>query len=96
MIETIKAKAFAFKDKAIAFVKREPVIIMYAILAAVTVAAHFGFAVSPEILVSIDAVLVPVLAYFTRKQVTPLAELEPMTVDKFIDLYGRGLEEESV
>ena len=93
MIETIKAKALAFKDAAIAFVKREPVIIMYALLAAVNVAAHFGFEVSPEHLASVDAVLVPVLAYVTRKQVTPLSELEPMTVQKFIDLYGEGEEE---
>jgi hypothetical protein len=75
---------------AVAFVKREPVIIMYAILGAVTGAAHFGFAVDPEILVGIDAILVPILAYVTRKQVTPMAELEPMTVDKFIELYGEG------
>jgi hypothetical protein len=93
MIETIKAKAIAFKDAAIAFVKREPVIIMYAILAGINVAALFGFEVAPEHLVTADAVLVPVLAYFTRKQVTPLSELEPMTVQKFIDLYGEGDEE---
>jgi hypothetical protein len=93
MIETIKAKALAFKDAAIAFVKREPVIIMYAILAGINVAAYFGFAASPEHIAALDAVLVPTLAYFTRKDVTPISELEPMTVQKFIDLYGEGEEE---
>jgi uncharacterized protein involved in response to NO len=90
MIENIKAKAAAFYHNAVAFVKREPVVIMYAILAAVNAAAYFGFEVSPEALAAVDAVFVPFLAFITRRQVTPLANLEPMTVDKFVELYGEG------
>ncbi len=83
---TIKERFLALIDKA----KREPVILMYGILFAVNAAAYFGFEVPVEWLAAVDTALVPALAYLTRKQVTPLAELEPMTVNKFIELYGEG------
>ena len=91
MIETIKARLAALINKA----KGEPVILMYAILAAVNAAAYFGFEVPAEWLAAVDSALVPALAYLTRKQVTPLSKLEPMTVQMFIDLYGEGDEEET-
>lgn len=92
MIETIKARFAALLKRA----KGEPVLIMYAILAAVNAAAYFGFEVPTEWLASIDAALVPALAYLTRRVVTPLSALEPMTVQKFIDLYGEGDESEGI
>lgn len=70
--------------------KVEPVLIMYGILFAVNAAAYFGLEVPVEWLAAVDSALVPALAYLTRKAVTPLATLEPMTVEKFIELYGEG------
>ena len=89
MIETIKARFAALFSKA----KGEPVLIMYGILFAVNAAAYFGFEVPVEWLAAVDSALVPALAYLTRKQVTPLSKLEPMTVNKFIELYGEGDED---
>jgi hypothetical protein len=92
MMDRVKEGAVALKDALVAFVKREPVILMYAILAAVNVGGYFGFDASAEMLAGIDAIFVPALAYLTRRKVTPLAELEPMSVGKFIELYGEGEE----
>ena len=83
---SIKERLSGLMDRA----RREPVLIMYGILFAVNAAAYFGFEVPVEWLAAVDTALVPALAYLTRKQVTPLAELEPMTVNKFIELYGEG------
>ncbi len=85
---SIKERLSGLIDKA----RREPVLLMYGILFVVNAAAYFGFEVPVEWLAAVDSALVPALAYLTRKQVTPLAELEPMTVNKFIELYGEGEE----
>ena len=72
--------------------KDEPVLVMYAVLFAVNAAALVGYNVPPEAVTKVDALLVPFLAYMTRKRVAPISQLEPMTPLEFVEKFGPGEE----
>lgn len=80
LVERIKTK-----------VKTEPVVVMYLILFAITGAAHFGFDLDPETITMIDGAVGLALTVWTRKRVSPLAKLEPMTPAEFVAEYGEGI-----
>lgn len=66
-------------------IKEEPVLIAYAIALGANLGGYFGFEVPADLILKIDAVLIPALAVITRKKVSPISKLRKMSTEELIE-----------
>jgi hypothetical protein len=70
--------------------QEEPVLVIMFVALVVNALALIGLEVSPEMLATLNAFLLPAIAFITRKVVAPVTGLEKMTVPQFLEAYGAG------
>lgn len=75
-------------------IKREPVLVSYAVALGISVAAGFGFDLDPGYIATIDAALGLGAAIFARQRVAPVSRLSKMKVEELAEEFAEALVEE--